>query len=204
MSTSTAPAPSAAIPDRISVAGTVVEIFLILAVAILLNFFPQSVGYVMSADDPGTFTPVLAPSFAAFMPWLNTLWFWSLCLCLAHLTLRRWTAVTRGIDLVLDLCGAAIVGVMFFASPFRDLPVVTTAIRSGARGSVLRLPARSASAARLAGADAAEDGWDTAGACQHRVLNAYAGQHAKSFGVLWTSKLFGLCSPVCRGKKLTG
>ena len=130
MSTNTAPRTERRDPDRISAAGTVAQIFFILAAAILFNFFPQSIGYVKSAADPGTFTPVLGPSFAAFMPWLNTLWFWSFCLCLAHLTLRRWTAVTRSIDLVLDLCGAAIVGLMFFASPFRDLPVVTTAIRS--------------------------------------------------------------------------
>jgi hypothetical protein len=114
-------------PDHINLVGTLAELFIIIAVAILFNFFPQYVGFVRSATDPMSFTPLLGPGFAAFLPWLNTFWLWAFCLCLAHLVLRRWTLVTRLIDFGLDLFGAAIFAAMFADSPFRELPVATLA-----------------------------------------------------------------------------
>jgi len=117
-------------PDHISIVGVIAEVFIIVAAAILFNFFPQHVGFVKSATDPSTFTPLLGPGFAAFLPWLNTYWLWAFCLCLAHLTLQRWTLGTRLIDLGLDLFGAAIFAAMFADSPFLEVPVATFAAKS--------------------------------------------------------------------------
>jgi hypothetical protein len=117
-------------PDRISVAGTIVDLFLISAAAILFTFFSQRIGFWWSADDPASFTPLLAPGFAAFMPWLNTFWLWAYCLCLANLALQRWTPVTRIADLALNLYGAALCAALFEGSPFLALPVVTVAAKS--------------------------------------------------------------------------
>ena len=127
MSAKTAARTSHRDPDRINMAGTIVELFLIIAVAILFNFFPQRVGFVRSAADPTSFTPLLGPGFAAFLPWLNTYWLWAFCLCLAHLVLRRWTLATRLTDLGLDLCGTAIFALMFADTSFLELPVATLA-----------------------------------------------------------------------------
>jgi hypothetical protein len=117
-------------PDHINLAGTIAELLLICAAAILFNFFPQYVGFVRSATDLTTFTPLLGPGFAAFLPWLNTYWLWAFCLCLAHLTLHRWTLGTRLIDLGLDLFGAAIFAALCAGSPFLEVPVATFAARS--------------------------------------------------------------------------
>ena len=114
-------------PDHLSIAGGIVEIYLIIGLTVLFNFYPQRVGFVVSANDPASFTPMLAPGFDAFLPWLNTYWFWAFNLCLANLVLRRWTSLTRLFDLLLDLFGAAIVGLMIANTPFLELPVATFA-----------------------------------------------------------------------------
>lgn len=127
MSANTAAGPSRHNPDRVNIAGTIVELFIISAAVMLFNFFPQYVGFWQSAADPASFTPLLGPGFDPFLPWLNTYWLWASCLCLANLVLQRWTPVTRLVDLTLNLFGAAIFAAMFAASPFLELPVATFA-----------------------------------------------------------------------------
>ena len=82
-------------PDRINIAGTIVEMAIIGAAAIVFNFYPEHIGFWQSADDPTSFTPLLGPGFDAFLPWLNTYWLWAFWLCVANLALQRWTLVTR-------------------------------------------------------------------------------------------------------------
>ena len=122
--------PSRRDPDRISVAGTVVELFIICTAAILFNLYPQAIGFWRSAADPASFTPLLGPGFDPFLPWLNTYWLWACYLCLAHLALQRWTLGTRLVDLALNLFGAAIFAAMFAASPFLAVPAATFAAKS--------------------------------------------------------------------------
>jgi hypothetical protein len=117
-------------PDRISVAGTIVEMAIIGAAAIIFNFYPEHIGFWQSADDPLSFTPLLGPGFAAFLPWLNTYWLWAFWLCVANLALQHWTLATRVVDLALNLYGAAIFAAMFMGSPFLAVPVATFAAKS--------------------------------------------------------------------------
>ena len=117
-------------PDCINLAATIAELFIIIAAAILFNFFPRYVGFIRSATDPTSFTTLPGPGFAAFLPRLNTFWLWAFCLCLAHLVLQGWTLATRLIDLGLDLFGAAIFASMFTGSPSLELPVATLAGKS--------------------------------------------------------------------------
>jgi hypothetical protein len=117
-------------PDYISVARTMVELFIIGATAILFNFYPRTIGFWRSAADPTSFTSLLGPGFAPFLPWLNTYWFWAFWLCVANLALQRWTLVTRLLDLALNLFAAAIFAAMFSDSPFLEIPVATLAAKS--------------------------------------------------------------------------
>jgi hypothetical protein len=117
-------------PDRISVSGTIIELFIICAAAILFNFYPRAIGFWRSAADPTSFTPLLGPGFAPFLPWLNTYWLWAFCLRVANLALQRWTLVTRLLDLALNLFAAAIFAAMFADSPFLEIPVATFAAKS--------------------------------------------------------------------------
>jgi hypothetical protein len=130
MSTDTAARTDRRNPDRISVAGTIVELFIICAAAIVFNFYPRAIGFWQSAADPTSFTPLLGPGFDAFLPWLNTYWLWAFCLCLANLALQHWTLATRVVDLALNLYGAAIFAAMFMGSPFLAVPVATFAAKS--------------------------------------------------------------------------
>jgi hypothetical protein len=116
-------------PDHISLAEPTIGLCFVVGLATLFNFYLQHVGFWRSAADPQSFTPLLAPSFARFLPWLNTYWLWAFGLCVAHLALRRWTPVTRLLDLALDLFGAAICFAMFRDAPFLQVPVATTAAR---------------------------------------------------------------------------
>ena len=115
--------------DHISLAEPTIGLCLVMGLAILFNLYPQHIGFWRSAADPQSFTPLLAPSLARFLPWLNSYWFWAFGLCVAHLTLHRWTPVTRLLDLALDLFGAAICFAMFSDMPFLQVPVATTAVR---------------------------------------------------------------------------
>ena len=117
-------------PDRINIAGTIVEMAIIGAAAIIFNFYPEHIGFWQSADDPMSFTPLLGPGFAAFLPWLNTYWLWAFWLCVANLVLQHWTLTTRVVDLALNLYGAAIFAAMFMGSPFLAVPVATLAAKS--------------------------------------------------------------------------
>ena len=76
-------------PDRISIAGAIVELFIVCAAAIVFNLYPRAIGFWRSAADPTSFTPLLGPGFAPFLPWLNTYWLWAFCLCVANLALQR-------------------------------------------------------------------------------------------------------------------
>ena len=122
--------PSRRDPDRISVAGTIVEMAMIGTAAIIFNFYPEHIGFWQSADDPTSFTSLLGPGFAAFLPWLNTYWLWAFWLCVANLALQRWTLLTRVVDLALNLFGAAIFAAMVADSPFVTVPVATFAAKS--------------------------------------------------------------------------
>ena len=117
-------------PDRINITGTTVEMAVIGAAVIVFNFYPEHIGFWRSADAPTSFTPLLGPGFAAFLPWLNTYWLWAFWLCVANLALQRWTLVTRVVDLALNLFGAAIFAAMFADSPFVTVPVATFAAKS--------------------------------------------------------------------------
>lgn len=57
--------------DRIGRGRTLVNLFVIVAAAIVLNLFPQKVGVMVSATDPSTFIPLLSPKFQSYLLWLN-------------------------------------------------------------------------------------------------------------------------------------
>jgi hypothetical protein len=115
--------------DRISLAGIIVRLFFIVAAAVLFNFFPQKVGYIRTATDPSSFTPLLGPGVRSFLPWLNLWWGLAFGLEIAHLILRRWITTTRWIGLALDVFGAVVLGAAAADTPFVEIPFVTPIAR---------------------------------------------------------------------------
>ncbi len=107
-------------------------VFHICALVILLllfNFYPQRVGFWVSATDASSFLPILSPAFfEQYLPWLNLCWLLALGLNIAHLSLGRWTLATRLLDLGLAFLALNIVAAMIFGpSLFAVDPELITA-----------------------------------------------------------------------------
>jgi hypothetical protein len=104
-------------PDRIRIAGVVINLCFITGAIVLFNFFPDRVGTIHSLDQPSSFVPLLAPEFQGYLPVLNAWWGLALALNLAHLGYRRWTPLKRWADLGLTVFGLAILANMLSGPP---------------------------------------------------------------------------------------
>lgn len=111
-------------------------VFGICALVILLllfNFYPQRIGFWISATDDLSLVPSLSPAFFdQYLPWINLCWVLALGLNIAHLSLGRWTLATRLIDLglaflALNVVVAMILGPASFAVDGQTVSVDATA-----------------------------------------------------------------------------
>jgi hypothetical protein len=93
-------------------------VFGICALVILLllfNYYPQRMGFWVSATDELSFVPILSPAFLdQYLPWINLCWVLALGLNIAHLSLGRWTLPTRLLDLGLAFLALNVVVAMIF------------------------------------------------------------------------------------------
>ena len=108
--------------DRIGRGRTLVDLIVIVAAAIVFNFFPQNVGVLVSATDPSSFIPLLAPEFQSYLLWLNTWWGVTFSLYVALLVLGKWNRATRWIDIARRLFGIVLLGCMVVGAPFVAVP----------------------------------------------------------------------------------
>lgn len=115
--------------DRIGRGRTLVDLFVIVAAAILFNFFPQKVGVMVSATDPSTFTPLLAPEFQSYLLWLNIWWGVTFSLYVAHFVLGKWNPATRRIDIARRLFGVVLLGWMVVGTPFIAVPWASAIVK---------------------------------------------------------------------------
>ncbi len=102
---------------EISILKSLVGFLAVLAGMALLNFFPDRVGYYLSAMDPRSFTPVLAAVLWVYIPWLNLWWGLRAVLQLVHLITKRWTSATRIADLLLSGLGLYVLGKILMGGP---------------------------------------------------------------------------------------
>ena len=123
--------------DRVHVIGTVVDMGLITAAAIVLNFFPENVGIFKSLADPASFRPLLAPEFQVHLPMLNLYWGLATSLCIANLILGRWNLVTRSAELGLNMLALAILVQMVLGGPIAVSPGLTMVIKFGLAAAVI-------------------------------------------------------------------
>jgi hypothetical protein len=114
--------------DRIPASSTIVKLCLIVVASMLFNYHPDKVGLIRSVTDP-SFTPLLAPEFKAYLPWLNLWWGLTFSLNLAHLTIRRWTAATRSADIALHVLSAVLFGWLVLGEPFIVVPLVSALVK---------------------------------------------------------------------------
>ena len=123
--------------DRVHVIGTVVDMGLITAAAIVLNFFPENVGIFKSLTDPASFRPLLAPEFQVHLPMLNLYWGLATSLCIANLILGRWNIVTRSAELGLNMLALAILVQIVLGGPIAVSPGLTMVIKFGLAVAVI-------------------------------------------------------------------
>ena len=111
-------------PDRISYFGRIFALYVIAALALLFNFFPDWVAVYVFRNSDASVYPLLTPDFARYMPLINAWWLLAFVLNLAVLRQGRWTRPTRWADFGLEVGWAS----------------HPAAHRAGAAGVPLRLP----------------------------------------------------------------
>ena len=104
-------------PDRISVLGVGISICFTIAALVIFNAFPQWVGVTKSLADPSSFQSLLTDEFFRYLPLINVWWSLALTLNFVHLGLRRWTLVTRWLDLALHVFGCYVLWQLASAGP---------------------------------------------------------------------------------------
>ena len=104
-------------PDRISYFGRIFALYVIAALALLFNFFPEWVAVSVFKGDQGSAYPLLTPDFNRYMPLINTWWFFAFILNLVVLRQGRWRRATRWADVGLELFNAVILLLIVIGPP---------------------------------------------------------------------------------------
>ena len=104
-------------PDRISYFGRVVLLYLIAAVALLFNVYPQWVSVVVFHNTDVQVYALLGPGFARYLPVLNACWAAAFLLNLVVLRQGRWRRPTRWAEFALEVANAVILAVIVVGPP---------------------------------------------------------------------------------------
>jgi hypothetical protein len=101
--------------DRYPKGQAIAGICILVMLLLFFNYYPQRIGIWINALDADSYVPVLSPAFfEQYLPWLNLCWVLALGLNIAHLSLGRWTLVTRLLDLGLAFIALNVVVSMIF------------------------------------------------------------------------------------------
>ncbi len=88
----------------------------LVALLVLFNAFPERIGVIVSADDPSSFVPLLAPEFFEdLLLRLNVWWGLALALNVVNLYYDRWMWGTRLADYALTFFGMFILLKVIFS-----------------------------------------------------------------------------------------
>ena len=99
----------------------VVEVAVLATLMGLFNFFPERIGFLLSAQESGSFIPLIMPGFTRNLIWLN-LWLGSaLGLNLIVLINGRRTTTMKWAGIGLNLFGMAILGLILTTGPIVSL-----------------------------------------------------------------------------------
>ncbi len=117
------PAQLAAEPDPAEVkpAEPIVAILVTVIALVVLNLYPDLVGIGFVSQGRWTTVPALSDAFFRYMPWINLLGVLQIGLNLVLLRRGRWNTDSRIANLVLDVCGIVLAGVMLAGPSLVDL-----------------------------------------------------------------------------------
>lgn len=103
-------------PDRISYFGRIFSLYLIAALALLFNLFPDWVAVYVFRNEEASVYRLLTPAFGRHMPLINAWWLLAFVLNLAVLREGRWTRPTRWADFGLEV-GWAVILLLIVTGP---------------------------------------------------------------------------------------
>jgi hypothetical protein len=95
-------------PDRISYFGRIFSLYIIAALALLFNVFPDWVSVYAFRNGDASVHQLLTPDFSRYMPIINAWWLLAFVLNLAVLRQGRWTRPTRWAEFGLEAALALI------------------------------------------------------------------------------------------------
>lgn len=113
--------PESSPQERISTLGTLAEIGLIVVAFVLLNAFPERIGFITSFEEPIRFVPILATEFFAHLPLLNLYWAFALALSFYKLQVLHWSPGMRLADFALAILGLFVLYRLLVGGPILDL-----------------------------------------------------------------------------------
>ncbi|MHB1357849.1 MAG: hypothetical protein ACYCZF_17910 [Anaerolineae bacterium] len=115
--------------ERIRRVGPILGVVFTALAMVWFNLLPDTVGFYVTIADTTSFTPVLAPAFQTYLPWLNFWWGASILLNLVHIVNGRWTIVTRVADVLLSLYGISLLIGMVTGPAFILLPWLSIVVK---------------------------------------------------------------------------
>lgn len=113
------PVPSDSNDDKVSEPALIGKIYVVVALAALLNFFPQWFGILIFTGNKMYSIPYFALGISLPVYLLNVWWAGSIALNVWLLIQRRWSRETRWLQLALNIFGAVILFMVITASSFQ-------------------------------------------------------------------------------------
>ena len=99
-------------PDKVGRSSLIVDVlFTVLGLA-LLNFYPQINGVEIIRNNTWIFFPAFSDTFIGYMPWINLLLLLRIILNFYLIRSGIWHNKTRLLNIILEVCGIALAGVM--------------------------------------------------------------------------------------------
>jgi len=111
-------------PDRISFLGRLLLLYVIAALVILFNVYPQWVAVVVFRGSDVQVYPLLGSGFARYLRVLNLWWALAFVLNLVVLRHGRWRRATRWAEFALEIGNAAILIVIVAGPPVFEYDVL--------------------------------------------------------------------------------
>lgn len=98
--------------EKFNIAGLAAEIIFGVAMLVVLNFYPNLIGYGFVSDGEWTFAPALSEAFFGYLPFLNILLGVEIALNLYLLGRGRWETATRWLRIAFKALWVALAVVM--------------------------------------------------------------------------------------------
>lgn len=117
--------------ERVNRLETAFSMMWSVAFIILFNFYRHWIVVIIPAGGETQRIPLLAPEFAAFVPWLTLSWGLELALKSVVLLRGRWTRLTRCLELALVPLDIYIINLMRQAEELLTIPGLTEVVQVG-------------------------------------------------------------------------